>query len=77
MKALNATGWSMNIRKLTFRALFFPITVFLWLVGWCLYYVGIRNYRNKADEARVTSKKDPLEIIALINEEMLVATDES
>jgi len=67
----------MNLRKRMLRALFFPVTVFLWLVGWCLYIVGSKNNQNRAGKSQAASKKDPIETIVMINEEMLIATDES
>lgn len=60
--------------KRVLRILSFPTTVFLWMIGWCLYYLS--EDRGVSIESRA-SRKDPLEIVTVINEEMLAATSES
>jgi len=77
MKMFATQEESKNMWKRILRVMFFPVTVFLWMIGWCLYYVGNKQDRNKPGKSRIAPKRDPLEIIAVVNEEMLIATDES
>lgn len=65
------------MRKRLVRLFLFPITAFLWLIGWCLYYVGEKHRRNELEPSHVAVRKDPFEIIVAANEEVLAATDES
>jgi hypothetical protein len=46
---------------------FLPIVVFLWLIGWSLFWIGSKTRPGKA---KTTSRGDGIEILALIGEEI-------
>jgi len=53
-----------------------PIIVPLWLIGWALYFVGSKSFDSSPRKSKAATMKNPLEIITIINEELLIATDE-
>jgi hypothetical protein len=66
-----------KVLKQMFRIILFPVVVFVWLVGWALYFVGIKTSDNNSRKSEVAKVENPLEIMTIINEELLIATEES
>jgi hypothetical protein len=46
--------------------LLFPAVIFLFLIGWSLYWIGLQKRRQKAQPAR---PKDNVSIMAIVLEE--------
>jgi hypothetical protein len=50
------------MRRRTLILIFFPGMLFLWIIGWSLYWIGDSRARNKQD-----NKKQPIKIQAVLN----------
>jgi len=62
--------------KQMFRIILSPVIVFFWLIGWTLYFVGSKSSSSSSRKSQTATVKNPLEIATIINEELLIATDE-
>jgi flagellar basal body-associated protein FliL len=65
------------MRKRILRIILSPVIVLVWLIGWALYFVGSKSFESGSRNSQVAKAENPLEIMIAINEELLVATDES
>jgi len=52
-------------------ALFLPGIVFLWLVGWSLYWIGRQKESQKTPPAASRKEEDPVTLEAIAIEEYL------
>jgi hypothetical protein len=53
-----------------------PVIVLVWFIGWALYFVGSKSFDRGSRKSKAATVKNPLELITIINEELLIATDE-
>jgi lipopolysaccharide export system protein LptC len=53
-------------RNRAITALLFPAVIFLFLIGWSLYWIGLQKRRQKAQPVR---PKDNVSIMAIVLEE--------
>jgi len=65
------------VRKKILRIIISPVIVLMWLIRWTLYFVGSKSSESGSRNSPVETAKNPLEIMIAVNEELLVATDES
>jgi flagellar basal body-associated protein FliL len=56
----------MRRRKRAVIAVLLPVVIFLWIVGWSLYWMSLQKTREKAEPAR---SKDSVSIKAIVLED--------
>ncbi|MBS7633198.1 hypothetical protein KEJ15_06235 [Candidatus Bathyarchaeota archaeon] len=54
-----------------------PVVIFVWLIGWTLYFFGSNRSSGNLRKSQNATANNSLEIAAVINEELLIATEES
>jgi len=47
----------------------FPAIVFLWLIGWSLFWIGSQHSQDKPHKTQTITEKDTIEIKSAIYEE--------
>lgn len=47
----------------------FPVIIFLWLMGWSLFWIGSQRSQNKSHKTQIVAEKDRIEMTSAIYEE--------
>lgn len=58
------------MRKRIILAILFPITVFLWLLGWTLFWTDSQRMQNKSDKNQTAVKEAVIEIAEPVGREV-------
>jgi hypothetical protein len=66
----------LEVLKHMFGIMVSPVIILVWLIGWALYVVGNRTPSSSLRKSQVYAAKNPFEIMTIIDEELLMATDE-
>jgi hypothetical protein len=47
----------------------FPAIVFLWLIGWSLFWIGSQHSQEKPHKTQIAAEKEKIEITSAIYDE--------
>jgi flagellar basal body-associated protein FliL len=62
LTASKALKGSSHMKKRIILAILFPIVVFLWLLGWTLFWTDPQRMKNKSDKNQTAVKEAVIEI---------------
>ena len=64
------------MKKHKLAIILLPITIWIWLIGWSLFWTGSKRKQIKPVQARAKANKDKIEMIAALSDEQLATADD-